>query len=160
VADDLKEGLLKHFKVSGVSKSNKSDKAVAEKVYDQLAEDFPEDAIKWVKSAVWDGPVRVPLKEIDFSNKENWRASKDIKHVEHFLKKIEDEGFAKPIVLINEPNKKKLMVADGHHRALAYQKLKEAPLAFVATVGSENGPWVSMHDEQDENGEQYSRQNK
>lgn len=117
-------------------------------VFDQLVEDFPKDAARWVLHLKWDGPKDVPLDQIDYSNKDSWHASKDPDHVAVMVKKIKS-GEKKPIILVSRKGKKKLMVVDGHHRALAYLKLKLPARAYVAQVPDISGPWDEMHAAQD-----------
>ena len=102
-------------------------------VYQQLADDFEPDAIEWVRSAKWEGPMDVPLDEIDYSQKASWRANGNKAKVNKFVKKIK-AGDKKPIVLIKPPGGGKYRVADGHHRALAYQQSGKPARAYVATV--------------------------
>lgn len=117
---------------------------IAEEVYAQLLEDFPKEAIAWVRAATWTGPTEVPLDSIDFSSRATWRASKEPKQVAKFADMMK-AGEAKPIVLVNEPNNAKMIVVDGHHRALAAEKNGTPVLAYVAHVGTADGPWDSMH---------------
>lgn len=112
-------------------------------VYNQLLEDFPKDSARWVLHLKWDGPKDVPLDQIDYSNKDSWRASKDPDHVDLMRKKIK-AGKKKPIILVRKPGKKKLVVVDGHHRALGYLELDKPARAYVAEVPG-NGPWDEMH---------------
>jgi len=105
-------------------------------VYHQLADDFEENAIAWIKKAQWDGPVDVALDEIDFDGKSAWRAAGHKAKVAKFAKKI-GAGDKKPIILVKPPKGGKYKVADGHHRALAYLQLKQPPRAYVATVDEE-----------------------
>lgn len=127
---------------------------IAEKVYRDLAEDYDEDQIEWVRTAQWRGPLVVPLSEIDFTNAGSWPASEDKDHVGDFEERIQSDGFVKPIILVNEPNNDKLIIADGHHRALAYRKLGQNPMAYVANVGAvqqddgNDRGWRVMHDSQ------------
>jgi hypothetical protein len=51
-------------------------------------------------------------------------------------------------VLVNEPNNNKLIVVDGHHRLLAYEKLGQPAMAYIASVGTITGPWSTMHSSQ------------
>lgn len=118
---------------------------IAETVYRMLSEDYEATDIEWVRSAKWTGPVEVPLSSIDFQNRDDWRASDEEDRVDHFVEKIANEGFAKPVVLVNEPNDDLLMIADGHHRVLAYEKLDQPVMAYVAEVGTIEGPWTAMH---------------
>jgi hypothetical protein len=124
-----------------------STAGVAESVYRQLAEDFPEDAIAWVRAASWTGPQDVPLVSIDYSNRDEWKASQEPERVQFFVEKIK-AGDKKPIVLVNEPNNRKAIIVDGHHRALAYEKLGMPAYAYVADVGNVTGPWDVLHDSQ------------
>lgn len=124
---------------------------VMKEVYDMLEEDYPENAISWVKKAKWQGPMVVPLSTIDFSNEKNWSASKkeDQDHVNDFVKEISNDAFVKPIVLVNEPNNKKLLAVDGRHRLLAYKKLRLDPMAYVGTVDEiEENTYNNMHGKQ------------
>lgn len=135
---------------------NKDGAGIAQRVYEQLEEDYSPELIKWVLSAKWTGPLLVPLSSIDFSERASWSASDEPEHVKHFEDQINDEGQTKPVILINEPNKKKLFVADGRHRLLAYRHLKVDPLAYIAEVGGEGGAYSTMHEEQEE--KSYSNQ--
>lgn len=117
-------------------------------VFDQLSQDYEDKDIEWVKHVPWIGPVEVPLSSIDFSNKDNWQASEDQDHVDMFQEKIQD-GFSKPIILVNNPsNDNKMSIVDGHHRALAYQQSNQPAVAYIGQVGSDKGPWSSLHDQQ------------
>ena len=120
---------------------------VADTVYQLLKDDYDDDAIQWVRAAHWEGPMMVDLSQIDFQNAEQWSASYDDDKVDDFQQKIAD-GHMKPIVLVNEPNNNKLRIIDGHHRALAYQKLGQPAMAYVAHVGTVGGPWDAMHSQQ------------
>ncbi len=43
----------------------------------QLAKNFSPAATKWVKSAQWSGPSKVPLSKIDFTDRKEWDASSE-----------------------------------------------------------------------------------
>jgi hypothetical protein len=126
-----------------------STAGVAETVFKQLAEDFPKDTLGWVRAAAWTGPVDVPLESIDFSNRDAWRASKEPERVQFHVDKISN-GDKKPIILVNEPNQSKLIIVDGHHRALAYEQLGLPAYAFIAEVGTVSGEWDVLHSSQRE----------
>ena len=128
----------------GISQAGASTSGVTESVYAQLLEDFPPEAIAWVRAAPWTGPGEVPLDEIDFSNAAEWQATDEPERVQFFVDRIQ-AGNRKPIILVNEPNNEKLIVIDGHHRLLAYQQLGEPVNAYVAHVTSVSGPWDEMH---------------
>lgn len=132
-----------------VERDRPSVSSPSEEVYRQLAVDYPPDALEWIREVDWEGPVDVPLDEIDFSNKKSWRAWKEMGKVKRFAKRI-DGGWKKPIVLIDRPGKRTLMIADGHHRALSYMKLQQPARAYVAHVPSLDGPWDWLHDSQRE----------
>lgn len=133
-----------------IHKRSTSNAGTSSIVYNMLLEDYDPDAIEWIKSAHIEGPMLVPLESIDFSNRAEWEASQNTDHVDDFVDEIENKGYVKPILLVNEPNDKKLIIVDGHHRSLAYRKLKRDPMAYIATVGTVGGPWDDLHSEQHE----------
>jgi hypothetical protein len=133
----------------------------AQTVFETISGDYKDKDIKWIFNAAWIGPVEVPLQSIDFSNKDNWQAAQpeDSDHVQHFVDKIEDEKFAKPCVLVNNPaNDSKMVIVDGHHRALAYLQLGRPVVAYVGQVGADKGDWSDMHDNQKGSKENSSKQ--
>lgn len=140
-----------------LSQAGTSTAGIAETVYQQLLEDYPTDSLKWVRAATWDGPMDVPLDQVDFSNRDKWQASQEPDRIQFFVDKIQ-AGDMKPVVLVNEPNNNKLIIIDGHHRSLAYEQLQRPIRAFVATVGTVKGPWDEMHASQRDGDMQYSRQ--
>ena len=120
-------------------------------VYDQLAEDYQEKDIQFVLHIPWVGPQEVPLTSIDFSNKDNWQASQpaDQEHVAMFADKMANDNYSKPIILVNNPsNDNKMMVVDGHHRALAALQNGQPVVAYIGQVGSTKGPWDKLHSKQ------------
>jgi phage-related protein (TIGR01555 family) len=123
----------------------------ASDVYDQMLEDFPEEAIQWVEAAPWRGPSRVKLSNIDFSNAANWEASKpgaDRDKVEKFMQMLKDGQALKPVVLVQRP-KGKAMIVDGHHRALATKEVGGRVIqVYIAKVPTQDGPWDQTHDMQ------------
>lgn len=121
----------------------------AQVVFDQLAEDYNEKDIEFVKHIPWIGPVEVPLSSIDFSNKDNWQASQEPDEVEKFADKMATDNFNKPVILVNNPsNDNKMMVVDGHHRSLAALQNGQPVNAYVGQVGSTKGPWDKLHSKQ------------
>jgi SPP1 gp7 family putative phage head morphogenesis protein len=114
------------------------------RVHDQLAEDYPEAAMTWLKSAVWSGPESIPTADVDFSNEDDWRATAEPDKVGRFVEKI-GQGKLKPIILVNTPDARKYIVIDGHHRALAYRKLGIPAMAYIGRVAEKPGPWDQMH---------------
>lgn len=126
--------------------------AATDAVYEQLADDYPVDALGWVRDASWTGPEDVPLDRIDTSNKDTWQASKEPGKVERFKDKIRHKlgkgKPLKPIVLVKTPGNTKLIVIDGHHRTLAYEALGLPAVAWVGTVDADTGPWDTLHSQQ------------
>ena len=127
----------------------------ARAVYQQLLDDFPAPAAKWVLSShvSWSEPQKVQLSQIDFSNKENWQASGHPAKLSRFRQMIRDgEGTGgskgKPVVLIKVPGKPKYKVVDGHHRAYAAHQLNVPLRAYIGTTDRLKGPWDVMHDMQ------------
>jgi hypothetical protein len=115
-------------------------------VYDQLKGDYDDKYIQFVMSVPWMGPVSIPLSSIDFSNKDNWEASDRTKKVEQFADMIGNEGFAKPIIVVNEmSNNGKMVILDGHTRALAYLELNKPVVAYVGQVGKVTKEMTAMH---------------
>ncbi len=145
------EAVIPRMARDGISQRGDSTAGVTESVYQQLAEDFPPDAIAWVRATHWEGPVQVPIDQIDFSNEEEWRATQEPEKLASFQDKIE-KGQRKPLVLVNEPNNERLIIVDGHHRALAYKSLGEPVVAYVGHVASVSGPWDVMHASQRKGG--------
>jgi len=142
------------------SKRNLADKPArpAEALFEQLSEDYPREAILWIKAVPVRGPVEVDVSQLDFANRSKWKASQEPDRVDWFASRME-AGDQKPVFLIKRPNKKKLMIADGHHRSLAAEKAELPLLAYIATVHTEEGPWDELHDSQrSEDGLMYSAQ--
>ena len=118
-------------------------------VHRQLDGDYSEAARRWIGRLQWVGPERVPLDAIDYSNMRSWRAFRNERKVREFSDRI-DNDWEKPIILVRRPGVTRLMVVDGHHRALAYLRLGRAPLAYVAHADRDEGPWDDFHDSQNE----------
>lgn len=60
-----------------------------------------------------------------------------------------NDGFSKPIVLVNNPsNDNKMEIVDGHHRALAALQNGTPIAAYIGHVGSDRGPWDKLHSKQ------------
>lgn len=125
--------------------------SAADDVHEIMSEDYPEEAISWVHSAPWRGPVAVPLKQIDYRNRAKWQASQpeDAERVGQFKDAIE-KGDYKPIILVQTPEGRAIIV-DGHHRALAaFLRGDKTIKAYVAKVLKVRGPWDDTHDMQRE----------
>jgi hypothetical protein len=132
---------------AGRADRDRFDDELADEIAKELASDYPPEALTWIRSIKWEGPERVDLADIDFSNADQWQASREPDKVEKFVQRI-NAGWSKPILLVKRPGMDKLMIVDGHHRALAYQKLGRRVIAFVGTATSNVGPWDDFHNSQ------------
>lgn len=119
--------------------------AVAQQVYDQLREDYPSRALAWVLAGHWHGPVEVPLHQIDFKDRAQWRASKD--DLSGYIER-QAKPNRKPVILVKTPGNDKLVIVDGHHRTLACEAMGRPVVAFIAEMHVDNGPWLTLHTEQ------------
>lgn len=118
------------------------------KVYEQLAEDYPPDAMSWVHHATWMGPMDMKLSHIDMTGYDRLfgRSQAD---VDEFKKKIE-KGKSQPVILVKTPTGTFLKIIDGHGRVAASKQLgSETVRAYVGVVPTDHGDWDTMHDHQD-----------
>jgi hypothetical protein len=120
-------------------------------VYAQLSDNFPARALKWVKVSAWEGPMRIPLAEIDTADRDQWDASRpqDQPAIDKFRAKLRRKlargGRLKPVVLVKWPGAKKWVIADGHHRFVAAEQEDAGWVwAYAGRVDSEKGPWNTM----------------
>lgn len=121
-------------------------KDAASRVFEQMAEDYPPDAMAWMHSASWIGPVKVPLDRI--SPQWKWMDGADPDHVQEFVQRRQKGKKLKPLLLVKTPHGELYFLVDGHHRYLASAELDEAPRCFIGTVTADHGPWEDMHDYQ------------
>jgi len=131
-------------------KNEFSPKDVTDDVLEQLREDYPEDALDWVKENHWTGPKMIHVSDIDYSNYKSWRATHEPEKVHKFKKKIK-KGVLKPVILVKTPKNPKYIIVDGHHRSLAYRELGGSVVAYVTHVDRETGPWDEFHSKQIKN---------
>ena len=116
-------------------------------ILNELREDYPEEALDWIKKEKWEGPKLIHTEDIDYSNAKSWRASHEPDKVHRFMKKIK-KGDMKPVILVKTPDNDKYIVIDGHHRSLAYRELGRSAVAWVTHVDKEKGPWDTFHNKQ------------
>lgn len=121
--------------------------AVADAVYARLAPRFPADAIAWVRTIRWEGPVRVPLGDVDTSDRAAWDASRDPAKVAavqaKLRKRLTDGRMPKPLVLVRWPGSTKDVIVDGHHHYEAAQaEGQHFVWGYVGHVPQERGPWL------------------
>lgn len=122
------------------------NKSAAAKVFKQVANDYPPDAMAWMHNATWIGPVKVPVDHID--PEMSWLDPADPHHVADFVKQIHDGKKISPIILVKVPGDNKLKLADGHHRYLAQVQEGITPKAYIGTVTKKHGEWEDMHAQQ------------
>jgi len=122
-------------KPGGASDFTDANPVDAEHVYVQLAGNFPAEAIEWVRRARWTGPQWVPWNRVDTDNEDEWAASRQPGKVNEFVRQIKEHGgHVAPSILVQEPHSPKGFIVDGHHRAVARQKLKQDVLAYVGNI--------------------------
>lgn len=114
---------------------------VAEQVYRQMLEDFPPEAIEWVRRAKWTGPEQVALSRVVWQP-EKWRAGHEPDRVDHFTDKIRKRVAKgkmghKPAILVRRENPdgaRDLYAVDGHHRLMADSELGRPADAYTGIV--------------------------
>lgn len=143
-------------KVADGSPPPKTSEPLPDEIMRGLRDDYAAEDLSWIDNAKWDGPTRVDLADIDFDNSANWHAADEPDKVSGMADKIAG-GWEKPILLVKRPGESKLMIVDGHHRALAYLHHEKSALAYVGTVSTKNGPWDTMHQQQKGGGKSGSK---
>lgn len=114
----------------------------------QLSEDFPVDSMSWLDHAVVEGPVAVPIADVNTKDRDEWAASHEPEKVKLFRKKMA-AGQMKPILMTQPVKGGKKNIIDGHHRYVAAEELGHTHvLAYVAHVPKKSGPWDEMHSSQ------------
>lgn len=122
----------------------RAGKDAAAKAYEQMAADYPPEAMQWMHHASWTGPVNVPLDHIQ--PQMEWMDGADPDHVADFVRRRQQGKKLKPVLLVKTPGSHLLLLVDGHHRYLAEAELGEPVRAWIGTVDSEHGDWETMHD--------------
>lgn len=122
---------------------------VGSQVYQQLLDNYPPDAIQWVKDADWTGPIDIPQSQVDHDAMKSWAAYHEPARVNHFEEKIQNGEHVNPAVGVLEPGpNEKIKVIDGHHRDLAYARLGRPVKMYVGRVDRDDGPWNETHSSQ------------
>src|ERR1017187_1484679 len=138
-----------HDAAKGASNPHDPNPVDAEHVKNQLRKNYPEKALTWMESAVWIGPIQIPLDRIDMDDEKSWAAAHQSGAVRRFASQIKaGVGHTDPVVMIQEPGKNKANVVDGHHRTLAYQSLKRPVTAYVGFVPEGDRRWEETHSSQ------------
>jgi hypothetical protein len=131
------------LKTRSVAKGKNSDSARG-RVMRQMANDFPKGSMEWMHEVPWKGPVEVPIGSLNFRDEREWAANHDPGAVDRYEQDIAN-GIHKPIVAVKYPGNDTYDIVDGHHHAMAYRRAGVTPLAYVAKVPGEKGPWNEMH---------------
>jgi 8-oxo-dGTP pyrophosphatase MutT (NUDIX family) len=106
----------------------------AEHILSIMRAQFPEKALGWVRRAAWTGPVLVPWERIDHDDQEKWAAAHQPAKVRQFARDIKAGKRTNPSILFQPPGDGKVIVADGHHRAVARHSMGQDVLAYVAHI--------------------------
>ena len=122
----------------------------ADDVTAQLSKNFPASALGWVADATWQGPVAVPVEQVDTSNQAEWAAASNPGKVAKMQAKLrarlETSGHLKPAILVRTPGAEKDIIVDGHHRFLAtVAEGQHTVWAYVGHVDAKTGPWDELH---------------
>lgn len=116
-----------------------------EHVLQLMRANFPEKALAWVKDARWIGPVAVPTDRVDVDDEESWAASHEPKRVKHFAKRIRRGRSVRAGVSVQEPDRDKIKVIDGHHRYLGSEEAGKPFVTYIGFVDANGGPWDEAH---------------
>jgi 8-oxo-dGTP pyrophosphatase MutT (NUDIX family) len=95
---------------------------------------FPEKALAWVKRTAWTGPQLVPWERIDHDDEAKWAAAHEPAKVRQFVRDIKAGRHTNPSILFQPPGDGKVIVADGHHRAVARHSMGQDVLAYVGHI--------------------------
>ena len=95
---------------------------------------FPESALSWVKRAAWTGPQMVPWDRIDHDDEAKWAAAHQPAKVREFVRDIKAGRKTNPSILFQPPGDGKVIVSDGHHRAVARHSMGQDVLAYVGHI--------------------------
>lgn len=123
----------------------KKAKVKASDVYEQMSENFPPEAIEWIKHVEWEGPVDVPHDKFDTDDYDKWATSHQPEKVAKFQRKIRDGEHINPVVAVQVPKDPKLKIVDGHHRFTAHRGLGKDTPTYIGVVPEKVGPWTQTH---------------
>lgn len=115
-----------------------------QRIRDQLARDYPPDALAWISTVTWTAATLVPLTSFDLSDVKSWPTWKDTAKVKFFTERI-TSGWNKPIVSVKVPGSRHLDPIDGHTRLSVCWKLRRPVLSWIGKAHAVHGPWEEMH---------------
>jgi 8-oxo-dGTP pyrophosphatase MutT (NUDIX family) len=131
---------------TGQSPATKGD--VTHQVHDLMSQNFPAEAIAWVLETEWTGPKDIPLDRVDFDDEHSWAADHQPEKVQAFIDQIKAGNTPNPAIMVSTDSQDELHVVDGHHRAMAYQRLGKPVPAYVGFVFNDNDDWMETHSSQ------------
>jgi hypothetical protein len=76
----------------------------------------------------------VPWDRIDHDDEAKWAAAHEPAKVRQFVRDIKAGRHTNPSILFQPPGDGKVIVADGHHRAVARHSMGQDVLAYVAHI--------------------------
>lgn len=117
----------------------------AQKVYDYLTENYPEDCIHWAKTVDWKLDNEVPLKDIQMARRPG--GAREADKVKGIAQAVKEGKPMDPVVLVRLPDRT-IKIADGYHRTLGFQHAgKKTIKAWIASVPDMKGAWdKEMHE--------------
>ncbi len=118
-----------------------------EEVHRQLSEDYPPEAIEWVRHVPWTGPEPVAAHDIDWNDRKSWTAYHQPAKVARFSRKMVRGKKLKPAITVQRPGASQV-ITDGHHRGLSALLAGQPVLAYIAHPDQVQGPWDEMHGQQ------------
>lgn len=132
-------------KTTSVAKHLSDIHAPKRNLVHQLSKDFPMKAMQWLDHAVVEGPVAVPIADINTKDRAEWAATHEPEKVAAIRARMA-VGKMKPILVTQAVKGGKKNIVDGHHRFTAAEQLGHTHvLAYVAHVPRKKGPWAEMH---------------
>ena len=103
-----------------------------------MRSNFPESALGWVKRSAWTGPQLVPWDRIDHDDEGKWAAAHQPAKVRQFVRDIKAGRKTNPSILFQPPGDGKVIVSDGHHRAVARHSMGQDVLAYVGHIRAQD----------------------
>ena len=103
-------------------------------VYDQLRQNFPPEALGWVRKVRWVGPVEMPLDLIDWDGQDSWAADHQTSRVTHFARRLKAGKKVDPSIMVVRPGHDRARIVDGHHRSLACKRIGWPSRAYVGFI--------------------------
>lgn len=130
-----------------VSTQLDKQEVLRKQIRDQLARDYPPNALAWISNVTWSSATLVPLASFDLHDVKNWPTWQDKAKIKFFTERI-TAGWSKPIVSVKVPGTRYLDPIDGHTRLGVCWRLRRPVLSWVGKAHTVHGPWEGMHRQQ------------